>query len=267
MPRSRPWPTASTTVTPTWPGRLLDGVDHRLDPLADHDCLDLDHRITSDRTFHQDTTSRQRPSRRPMRRAHADDPEPAAAVKREARLVLREDPGLDRPDPGELRVGDEPRRAARCRRPARALARDVDAVLGDARVALGARRARAPPSRRSARPAADQPVAGEVSASHASQEGLRLERGLPPAMPCCRSRSPPASRPVALLVSPCRVRTTKKAPGLQSPEAPLPQTLAFYGERLLTDVGITGRQSRTCATFFAAGECGRALPRPMLRLV
>ena len=44
MPRWRPWPIASTTVTPTWPGLVLDCVDHRLDTLPDDDRLDLGHR-------------------------------------------------------------------------------------------------------------------------------------------------------------------------------------------------------------------------------
>src|SRR5437763_395004 len=48
------------------PGRFLDGIDHRLDALADDDRLDLDHTITSLRRSIR-TLSRQRPSRLAIR--------------------------------------------------------------------------------------------------------------------------------------------------------------------------------------------------------
>ena len=45
---------------------FLDGVDHRLDPLADHDCLDLRHPTTSDRRS-SNNTSRHTPFSSPRR--------------------------------------------------------------------------------------------------------------------------------------------------------------------------------------------------------
>src|SRR5260221_9049954 len=71
--------------------------------------------------------------------AHAEDAEPARFVEREARGVLGEDPGLERPQPGRLGLahhGLEER--APDAAPARGLGH-VDALLGDPAVHLAPR--------------------------------------------------------------------------------------------------------------------------------
>ena len=115
-PRWRPWPIASITVTPTWPVACLDRVDHRLDPLADHDRFDLDHEITSLRRSRK-TVSRQIPSRFAdalARRRRRGTRTRSCSCQR--RLVLGEDRRLDRPDPGAppRRRSAPPATPARC---------------------------------------------------------------------------------------------------------------------------------------------------------
>src|SRR6266496_4322136 len=67
--------------------------------------------------------------------ANADEAEPAAEMEPQTRLVLREDPGLQRPDARGLRQRDQrfeqPAPDALTLRPRR----DVDAVVGHAAVA------------------------------------------------------------------------------------------------------------------------------------
>src|SRR5207302_1497075 len=75
-----------------------------------------------------------------------DEPEPAGRVQRDRRLVRGEDPGLDRPDLGGVRLLAEPLQQRPADPPAARLARDVDRVLGNTPVAgaLGVRRERRP---------------------------------------------------------------------------------------------------------------------------
>ena len=86
--------------------------------------------------------------------APPDDPEPRALVQREAGRVLGEDARLDRPDPyvrRRLHEGPHQRRADAA--PTRTRG-DVDAVLGDTRIAgPAARPVRARPTRRRSDPA------------------------------------------------------------------------------------------------------------------
>src|SRR5690348_2729895 len=111
-PRSRPWPIASTTVTPTWPvssstasitvstrsrittastlitARRLGSRDEGAAPLEED-------RVAPD------------PVSLPDALAGSDDTEAAALVQRQRGAVLREDRGLDRPDCGGFRAGDQ----------------------------------------------------------------------------------------------------------------------------------------------------------------
>ena len=47
IPRWRPWPAASITVTPHVLRLFLDGIAHGLDPLAEHNCLYQHHPVSS----------------------------------------------------------------------------------------------------------------------------------------------------------------------------------------------------------------------------
>ena len=121
------------------PGRLLDGVDHRLDALADHHGLDLDHVITSLRRSIR-TVSRHRPSRLAIAPADTDDAEADAVVQPQRCRVLGEDRRLKRPDAGALALLDQPFHKRAPDPAALPVARDVDARLGHAAIRPARRR-------------------------------------------------------------------------------------------------------------------------------
>ncbi len=144
--------------------------------------------------------------------AHADEPEAAAEVQPQRRLVLREDPGLERPDPGGLGARDQARRAARGRRRGRAAGRRRRRSRPrPPRSSSGRTRARAPPSRRPRRRARRRAAARCGPRSTPPRRARRSRRsrsrcGCPPR----RSRRPAASPPAAGLARWCR---SGRAPG------------------------------------------------------
>ena len=87
------------------PRRVFDRVDHGFDTLADHDCFDLDHEMTSLRRS-RNTVSRQIPSRLATR-SRVPTMRNRNAVQCQRRTVLGEDRRLDRPDTDRLRAGDQ----------------------------------------------------------------------------------------------------------------------------------------------------------------
>ena len=124
---------------------LLDRVDHRLDPLADHDRLDLRHARPPPIAF-ENTTSRQtRPARRSARARRRAEPHPRcrrrlASFSGKIQVWIVQIPAASRPrDTSSSSAG---------RRRGPAPRGDVDAVLRDAAVAAPTRPARARPSRR-----------------------------------------------------------------------------------------------------------------------
>ena len=134
--------------------------------------------------------------------ADADDPEAAPLVQRDARRVLREDAGLDRPDPGLVGAAAEPREErAPDPSPARGL-RDVDAVLGDTGVtaALGDRRERGPADDLSGL-LRDETVPGEMAGVPVLPgRSIGLERRVARGDPLLVDR--PHGRPVARVEGP-----------------------------------------------------------------
>src|SRR3954447_22146410 len=102
--------------------------------------------------------------------AAADDPETGSLMHAEARLVLREDAGLDRPDPGRLGRGDERLEQRPADAAAARLGSDVDAVLDHAAVDAAIRHRR------------DGDEAGDA-AVHDRDEPVRSEMPLVPALP------------------------------------------------------------------------------------
>ena len=179
IPRWRPWPTASITVTPTWPACVLDGVDHGLDPLADHDRLDLD--PAQGPSFPLGRCPARR--RRVVRSARASRRRGSRSAC--AARCWRRSPGRSTSGPSRSR----PRRPGRGARSSsarpipwpRAVLGDVDAVLDDAGVAGPARdRRERRPADDLAVPLGDEPVLGEVGGVPRLPAGRRrLERRLP----------------------------------------------------------------------------------------
>ena len=132
----------------------------------------------------------------------ADDAEAGALVQGDAGGVLREDAGLDRPDPGRRGSRLRAPASARCRSPDRGRRGDVDAVLRHARVAGAARyRRQGRPSRRRL------PVEGSATrrpfraVASRRRQPRRAARGRSRRSRCRwrsprpRSRRPRASRP------------------------------------------------------------------------
>src|SRR5262249_42832079 len=113
--------------------------------------------------------------------ADPEDTEADTLVQLEARLVLREDPGLDRPDPRRFRALDQRLE----QQPADAVAArplgDVDRILRDAVVdtAIRDRREGRPPDHLAA-VECDEPLISEVAAiPRFPRRRCRLEGGIP----------------------------------------------------------------------------------------
>src|SRR5215471_4445157 len=196
IPRCRPWPTASTTVTPTWPvcsstasitistrsrsttasTFLIAATSFRA---TARDCprpwplgTDVDELLRfryGSRDYLASSFQQDHVSPDVVQTAdallRADRPEAEAAQERQARRVLREDARLEGPDPGSLGALDHGREQLGADAPAALLLADVDAELRDAGVATAGRH------RNGRDPAAhppvtlgDEPVLGEMSA-------------------------------------------------------------------------------------------------------
>src|SRR6266536_1125880 len=101
-PRWRPWPIASTTVTPTCPvsastASITVSTRSRVTTASTFVISDLLTSSFDDHDVAPDAVELSEPLLSP------DDAKTALQMQRDARFVLGEDPGLDRPDPGLLR--------------------------------------------------------------------------------------------------------------------------------------------------------------------
>src|SRR2546425_1375962 len=134
-PRSRPWPIASITVTPTWPlasstASITVSTRSRMTTAS---TLITRLPLSPASAFHQDGVAPEAVALAdPL--AHADHAEADRAMQLQGRFVLREDRRLDRPNRVALAPLDQALHQRAADAAALGVARDVDARLRDAAI-------------------------------------------------------------------------------------------------------------------------------------
>ena len=199
-------------------GLRLDRVDHRLDPLADHDRLDLRHVITSLRRS-RTTTSLQTPSSFPSRSCVPTTRKPHFSCSARLASFSGKTPVWIVQIPSCLGALEQPLEQRAPDSPALPLVVDVDAVLDDAAVA-GPRRHRVRRGPAHDLPALDghPPMAVELRAVPCFPRGsLGLEGRVPAGDALLEDRA--HRRPVLLPKLPDLQRPTRRSRGRTRPGA------------------------------------------------